>query len=179
MNIYLIGYRCTGKTTVGRLLAQKLRWQILDSDIEIVKEQGIPISEIVERQGWVAFRRMEKNMIQKLSLLDRHVIATGGGVILNNENVYAMKKSGKLVWLRAKPETIHERMAMDADTENSRPALTDKGIFEEIEETLKIRNPIYETAMDIDIPTDQMAPEDICSIIQEKLVKNIHRPDKE
>jgi len=171
MNIYLIGYRCTGKTTVGKLLAQKLRWPIMDSDIELVNEQGIPISKIVESRGWDTFRHMEKNVIQKLSLLDRHVVATGGGVVLNSENVYTMKKSGKLVWLRATPETIHSRMTMDRNTEKSRPALTDKGVFEEIEETLSIRNPIYEKAMDIAVDTDHMMPEDICDIIHDKLIR--------
>ena len=170
MNIYLIGYRCTGKTTVGKLLAEKLQWQILDSDIELVNEQGIPISEIVENQGWDAFRRMEKKVIQRLSLLNRYVIATGGGAVLNDENVSHMKRSGKLVWLRAKPETVHRRMALDTSTEKSRPALTDKGVFAEIEETLKIRDPIYKKAMDVAIDTDHMAPEEVCSIIWEKLV---------
>ena len=170
MNIYLIGYRCTGKTTVGKILAQKLRWPAMDSDIELVNEQGRPISRIVESQGWEAFRNIEKKVIQKLSLLDRHVIATGGGAVLNGENVNTMKKSGKLVWLRAKPETIHRRMTLDCNTEKSRPALTDKGIFEEIAETLNIRNPIYQKAMDIAIDTDQLTPEDICRIIKEKLI---------
>jgi shikimate kinase len=113
---------------------------------------------------------MEKNVIQKISLLDNHVIATGGGAVLNHENVKTMKKSGKLVWLRATPETIHKRMTLDSNTEEYRPALTDKGVFEEIGETLSIRNPIYEKAMDIAIDTDCMAPEDICRIIQEKLM---------
>jgi len=170
MNIYLIGYRCTGKTTVGKLLAQNLGWPVMDSDIELVNEQGRPISKIVESNGWDAFRDIEKKAIQKLSLLDRHVIATGGGAVLNVENVNTMKKSGKLVWLKAKPETIHRRMTMDCNTEKSRPALTDKGVFGEIEETLKIRNPIYQEAMDIAIDTDQLTPEDICRIIQEKLI---------
>ncbi len=170
MNIYLIGYRCTGKTTVGTILAEKLGWPVMDSDIELVHEEGRPISEIVESQGWEAFRSIEKKVIQKLSLLDRHVIATGGGAVLNGENVSTMKKSGKLVWLKATPETIHRRMTMDCETEKSRPALTDKGVFGEIEETLNIRNPIYREAMDIAIDTDQLTPEDICSMIQEKLI---------
>jgi len=170
MNIYLIGYRCTGKTTVGKILAQTLRWPVLDSDIELVHEQGIPISEFVESKGWEAFRSIEKNVIQKLSVLDRHVIATGGGAVLDHENVMAMKKSGKLVWLRAKSETIHRRMTLDSKTEESRPALTDKGVFQEIKETLNIRNSIYRKAMDIAIDTDQLKPEDICGIIQGKLI---------
>jgi len=170
MNIYLIGYRCTGKTTVGKILAQKLKWSVLDSDIELVNEQESPISEIVENQGWDAFRSIEKHIIQKLSLLDRHVIATGGGAVLDGENIKTMKKSGKLVWLRAKSETIHRRMTLDSQTEESRPALTGKGVFQEIEETLSIRNPIYRKAMDIAIDTDQLTPEDICGIIREKLI---------
>lgn len=169
MNIYLIGYRCTGKTTVGSLLSQRLSWPALDSDIELVKEQKRPISEIVEKEGWPSFRNIEKGIIRKLSRLNHHVIATGGGAVLDPENVGIMRTTGKVVWLKARPETIARRMANDKSTGNNRPALTDKGIFDEIEETLNFRNPIYEGAMDFSIDTDWMTIEEICAIIQNRL----------
>ena len=169
MNIYLIGYRCTGKTTVGTLLSQRLSWPLLDSDVELIKEQQQPISEIVEKEGWSIFRSMEKAIIKKLSRLNHHVIATGGGAVLDPENVGYLRTTGKVVWLRALPETIARRMAGDKKTCDNRPALTDKGIFDEIEETLNFRNPIYEGAMDFPIDTDGMTIEEICDLIQKKI----------
>ena len=169
MNIYLIGYRCTGKTTVGELLSQRLAWPVLDSDVELVKEQKRSIAEIVEKEGWDVFRSIEKATIKGLSLLDHHIIATGGGAVLDPENVGYMKTTGKVVWLKATPETIAKRMAGDATTGDNRPALTDKGIFDEIEETLKFRNPLYEGAMDVSIDTDQISTSEICELIRNKL----------
>jgi shikimate kinase len=169
MNIYLIGYRCTGKTTVGKLLSQKLSWPMLDSDVELVKEQKRPIAEIVEKEGWPSFRSIEKEIIRKLSRLNHHVIATGGGAVLDPENVGIMRTTGKVIWLTALPETIARRMADDKSTGNNRPALTDRGIFDEIEETLNFRNPLYEGAMDFSIETDAMTIEEICELIQKRI----------
>ena len=110
MNIFLIGYRCTGKTSVGRNLAKSLGRPFFDADAEIVEEQGLNISEIVSQQGWDAFREMEKAIIKKMCALDDFVVATGGGVVLDDENIENMKKSGVLVWLKATPGTIKKRI---------------------------------------------------------------------
>ena len=171
MNIYLIGYRCTGKTSVSEILAKHLGWSAIDSDVEIVAEQGKSISDIVSEQGWDAFRNMEKAAIKRLSLMKNRVVATGGGVVLKNENIAAMKKSGKIVWLKANPKTIQMRMAGDLGTGDFRPALTDKGIFDEIEETLLSRNPLYEKAMDFFIKTDSLSVDKICKMIMDKTAR--------
>ena len=171
MNIYLIGYRCTGKSSVGKSLAKKFGWQFLDADIELVKEHGMTISEIVATQGWESFRKKEKNVIKRLSSLDEHVIATGGGAILDEENVRNMKKSGVSIWLRATPETVKNRILKDEITEDSRPSLTSKGLIEEIEETLIYRNPFYEKAMDFYVDTDNIDIENVCLAVQKKLSK--------
>lgn len=169
MNIYLIGYRCTGKTSVGELLSQRLSWPVLDSDVELVKEQKQPISEIVDKEGWESFRSIEKSIIKKLSCLNHYVIATGGGAVLDPENVGYIRTTGKVVWLKATPKTIARRMAGDKNTGDNRPALTDKGIFDEIEETLNFRNSIYEGAMDFSIDTDRMTIEEICDLICKRI----------
>ena len=169
MNIYLIGYRCTGKSSVGKSLAKILGWSFIDADIELVKEHGMTISEIVATQGWESFRKKEKAVIKKLSSLDKHVIATGGGAILDEENVKNMKKSGVSIWLRANPETVKDRILKDETTEDLRPSLTSKGLMEEIEETLIYRNPFYEKAMDFFVDTDNLDIENVCLIIQKKL----------
>ncbi|OEU67916.1 MAG: hypothetical protein BBJ57_12100 [Desulfobacterales bacterium PC51MH44] len=169
MNIFLIGYRCTGKTSVGRALAKSLGRPFFDADAELVEEQGLNISEIVSQQGWDAFREMEKAIIKKVCALDDFVVATGGGVVLNDENVKNMKKSGVLVWLKATPGTIKKRILQDNNTKDFRPALTLKGSVEEIEETLLFRNPYYENAMDFYVDTDYFGIDEVCSAIIKKL----------
>ncbi|MEE8553280.1 MAG: shikimate kinase, partial [Desulfobacterales bacterium] len=84
MNIFLIGYRCTGKTSVGRSLAKSLGRPFLDVDSELVKEQDLNISEIVRKQGWNVFREIESDIIKRVCALDDHVAATGGGAVLND-----------------------------------------------------------------------------------------------
>lgn len=169
MNIFLTGYRCTGKTSVGKSLAKTLGWFFIDADSELVKEYGMTIAEIVSKEGWDSFRDKEKLITKKLCALDRHVIATGGGIILNSENVDRMKKSGVIVWLRATPKTIKKRIVADESTKDSRPSLTAKGLLEEIEEILSVRNPLYENAMDFFVDTDELGIDDICSIIVKKI----------
>ncbi|MBC8246742.1 MAG: shikimate kinase, partial [Deltaproteobacteria bacterium] len=105
MNIYLIGYRCTGKTTVGKLLAGHLEWDFIDTDDKIVEVAESSIKEIVDTRGWEAFRKMERDVIIKVSSNRSHVIATGGGVILDEENIRIMKQTGSVIWLKASAVT--------------------------------------------------------------------------
>ena len=169
MNIFLIGYRCTGKTSVGRSLAKSLGRPFLDADSELVKEQNLNISEIVRKQGWDAFRKIESDIIKRVCALDDHVVATGGGAVLNDKNVKHMKRSGKLVWMKATPETIKKRILQDKNTEDFRPPLTSRGSFEEIHETLLNRNPFYEKAMNFDVDTDGIGIDEVCNAIIKKL----------
>jgi shikimate kinase len=172
MNIFLIGYRCTGKTSVARSLAKRIGWSFVDTDMRLVKEQGKQISEIVDKKGWTYFRGLEKQMIQCMCEQDCHVVATGGGVVLDEENVKRMKDSGVLVWLRANIDTIGNRMAQDPLTRDFRPALTSRGVFKEIKETLLLRNPYYEKAMDFIVDTDLIGIGAVCDAILQKLKKN-------
>ena len=169
MNIFLIGYRCTGKTTVGRCLAKRLERSFFDTDLELVKEQGMKISEIVSKKGWTDFRDIEKRVVQCVCERDNQVVATGGGTVLDEENVKRMKDRGVLVWLRADIKTIEERIIEDNATQDFRPALTSKGSIEEIQETLLARNPFYERAMDFFVDTDSMDIEAICDTILQKI----------
>jgi shikimate kinase len=169
MNIFLIGYRCTGKTSVGRSLAKRLGRPFLDADSELVKEHDLKISEIVNKQGWDVFREIESDIIKRFCELDDHVVATGGGVVLNDKNVKLMKRNGKLVWLKAKPETIKKRILQDKKTKDFRPPLTSKGSIDEVHETLQNRNPFYEKAMDFVVDTDDIGIHEVCNIIIKKL----------
>ena len=162
MNIYLIGYRCTGKSSVGKLLASKMGMQFTDADTELVNRAKKTISEIVETSGWDEFRRIEKNIIRELSALEKHVVATGGGAVIDSENVKHMKKTGIVVWLKATPLTIKERIEKDKGTKYFRPALSVKGTIGEIDEILSARKRFYEEAMDFYIDTDYLDISDVC-----------------
>jgi shikimate kinase len=171
MNIYLIGYRCSGKTSVGITLSTLLDWPFLDTDAAVVQNAGMTITDIVAKNGWDAFRDMEKSAIDRSVFLDHHVIATGGGVVLNPDNVRNMKKSGRVVWLRAGPETVKARMAGDPESLVQRPDLTSVGSMNEIETVLLARQPIYEKACHLVVDTDILGIDAICQIILE----NIHK----
>ncbi|MBI5591246.1 MAG: shikimate kinase [Deltaproteobacteria bacterium] len=167
MNIYLIGYRCCGKTSVGKALSRLLDRPFLDTDEAVVQKAGMTISEMVARNGWDAFRDMEKSIITQTTLLDHHIIATGGGVILNPDNVRNMKKAGRVIWLRVSPETVRERMAADLQTLIQRPGLTPTGSMNEIETVLFERQPLYEKASDAILDTDILGIDAICRKIME------------
>ena len=169
LNLFLIGYRCSGKSTVGKTLAEKLSRSFFDTDALVVAQQRMSIKEIVNSHGWEGFRGMEHAILKKVSTSNGQVVATGGGIVLNDENVMLMKENGKIIWLRAKPETIKARMAQDTDTQDFRPALTLQDSISEIEETLQLRKPLYKKAMDFYVDTDEHNVREIGDFIIEKL----------
>jgi len=169
MNIFLLGYRCSGKTSVGKFLAGRLDWSFVDTDEELVQESGLSITDFVSKQGWDAFRQMEKTVIKRVSDLDDHVIATGGGAVVDIENVKHMKRNGILVWLKADAEAVKKRMLQDKSSGDFRPALTSKEAVDEIEEMLSIRNPYYEKAMAFAVDTNFIDVDEICEVILRNL----------
>ncbi|MCI0426876.1 MAG: shikimate kinase, partial [Nitrospiraceae bacterium] len=143
MNIVLIGYRGTGKSTVGRLLAARLGRELVSTDAEIVKRAQRTIPEIVAQQGWDYFRDLESNICRELASRDHLVIDTGGGAVLRAQNVEALKKDGTLFWLTASVGTIAKRIGGD----NQRPSLTGtKSFVDETEDVLRERTPKYRAA---------------------------------
>ena len=151
MNIVLIGYRGTGKSTVGRLLAARLGRELVSTDAEIVKRARRTIPEIVAQQGWDYFRDLESDICRELASRDDLVIDTGGGAILRAQNVEVLKKNGTLFWLAASVGTITKRIGGD----NQRPSLTGvKSFVDEIQDVLRERTPKYQTAADHIITTD-------------------------
>jgi shikimate kinase len=171
MNIYLIGFRCTGKTSIGKIIAQKLGMKFIDADDELVTQQGITIADMVDMHGWDFFREKESEVIKKLSEMNNTVVGTGGGVIINRMNAECMKRSGIVVWLKANPETIKQRMLQDKKTDESRPSLTSKGIIDEIQEVIEERAPFYKGAMTFDISTDTIGIEEAANHIIVKIQK--------
>lgn len=162
MNIVLIGYRGTGKSHVGRLLAEKLSFPYVSIDKAIVSRAGMSISEIVSQFGWQGFRDRESLEVREISVWDSIVIDTGGGVIERPENIEALRENGCLVWLKASVPTIVNRIEGGSD----RPALTDgKNFTEEVSEVLERRTPHYRNAATHEIDTDGLAPEEIAAQI--------------
>ncbi len=151
MNMVLIGYRGTGKSTVGKMLAARLGRELISTDAEIVKRAKRSIPEIVAQQGWEYFRDVESAVCQDLAGRDQLVIDTGGGVVLRPQNVEVLKRNGKLIWLTATIETITSRIGGDTQ----RPSLTGTKTFvEEIAEVLQDRMPKYKASADYVIQTD-------------------------
>jgi len=169
MNIYLIGYRGVGKSSVGRSLAPGLGRHFIDTDTELAAQAGMTISEYVEHMGWAAFRKMERSVVQQVCKQDMQVVATGGGIVLDPQNTQSMRNTGLVVWLKASPATIRERLLSDRQSEQTRPALSAKGSMNEIEEILNQRTPYYEQAMDLSIETDGLSVEQICNHLVSRL----------
>ena len=151
MNIVLVGYRGTGKSTVGRLLAARLGRELVSTDAEVVKRANRTIPEIVAQEGWEYFRNLESDVCRELAGRDKLVIDTGGGAILRTQNVEALKSNGAVFWLTASVETIAKRIGGG----NQRPSLTGtKSFVDEIQEVLRERTPRYQAAADHIIATD-------------------------
>ncbi len=154
-NIYLVGYRCCGKSSLGRLLAVRLGWSFVDTDEWLVSGAGQTIAAIVNSHGWDAFRKMERDCMARIAGRKDQVVATGGGVVTDPRNVKAMQASGVVVWLTASAEVIRERMRGDARTADQRPALTNCDADNEIESVLENRAPLYHAASQIAVNTDR------------------------
>jgi shikimate kinase len=165
MNLYLIGYRCTGKTTVGKALAQRLGWAFTDTDHLIVENAGTRIADMVAEKGWPYFREQERQALAALTAAHHQVVATGGGIVLDARNVRDMQASGRIVWLTAAEETIRSRMLADASTAGNRPSLTGQGLIGEITAVLAERQPIYDKAADITVDTDRETIAGVCERI--------------
>src|SRR3972149_10794515 len=144
LNIILIGFRGTGKTTIGKMLAQRLGKEFVDADEYLEKKEGNTIKDIFAEGGEKLFREIETQIIAELCRLDNRVRATGGGAILQEENVRALKKSGIIILLEADADTIYKRIHRDTRTEQRRPDLTNQGGYQEIEYLLEYRKPLYD-----------------------------------
>ena len=153
-NIFLIGYRCTGKTSVGKMLAERLGWSFVDIDNLVVQTTGVSISQLVASHGWPRFREHERMALQAVSAGSRQVVATGGGIVLDARNVNSMSNAGKVVWLTANVKTIQARMRDDGATAGNRPALTKRGAMEETETVLAERAPLYRAAANLVVDTE-------------------------
>lgn len=169
MTLTLIGYRATGKTTLARLLAERLGWDWIDADVEIERRARKTIANIFAEDGEQAFRDLEAQVIAELCGRPQLVLAAGGGAVLRAESRNAMREAGSVVWLKAFPETIHARMSGDATTSDRRPNLTSQGGLAEIVDLLKRREAIYQEASEFGLDTDGKSPEQLADEILNRL----------
>lgn len=160
-NIYLIGFMGTGKSTVGRLLAQKTGAKCFEMDELIEEQQNMPITQIFENYGEEHFRDLETELLRSLGDKERLVVSCGGGSVLREENAQMMKQSGCVVLLTATPETVYERVKKGTN----RPVLNGHMNVEYICELMEKRRARYEEVADLCIATDGKSVETICEEI--------------
>ena len=156
MIVYLIGYRGTGKSTIARLLAEKLAWHYCDADQVLEERYGRSIRQIFAEAGESDFRDKETAVLEELAKLDKHVVSTGGGVILRPQN-RALLRAGKVVWLKAPADILWHRIQEDSATNERRPNLAQGGLAE-IEALLRERAPFYEACADLQVDTSEQSP---------------------
>ncbi|MHB9073894.1 MAG: shikimate kinase [Desulfobaccales bacterium] len=152
-NLVLIGYRATGKTAVGARLAKILGRPFVDLDQALVQESGESIVDIVAQGGWAEFRRREKELVSRYRHTQGQVLATGGGVVLDPDNIAALQENGIIIWLTADPETIQARLTKDLPRDSNRPSLTGSDSIREVAVVLEERYPLYQAAAQITVDT--------------------------
>ena len=152
-SVYLVGMMGAGKTTVGRLLARRLKLRFLDSDHEIERRCGAAVPLIFDIEGEAGFRARESAVLAELTALEAVVIATGGGAVLAEENRRRLAASGAVVYLRAQPEDLYERVRQD----RNRPLLATADPLGRLRALYLERDPIYRSVADLVIDTGRQS----------------------
>ena len=161
MNLILCGMMGCGKTTVGKLLASNRTW--LDTETLIEEKYG-KISDIFAKHGEAHFRALERALVRELCERDGLVLSTGGGLVLDSENVKLLKTKGLIVFLQAEKQTLFARL--QADT--SRPLLQAGSLSQRLDELLIARTPLYLQAADVVVNVDEKSPQEIAEEIIKK-----------
>jgi shikimate kinase len=166
MQIILIGYRGTGKSTVASIIANLLDLTWIDADDEIEARAGCTIKEIFASDGEAFFRDLEQQVVADLVTRDSIVIAMGGGAVLRETNRQAMEEAtGAVVWLQASADLVYKRITGDTATSARRPQLTGLSDYAEIEDLMKKRQPLYQECADWEVITDGKTPHQVASEI--------------
>jgi shikimate kinase len=161
-NIFFVGLMGAGKTTIGKLLAKKLKKTFYDTDHEIEKKLGVKVSVIFELEGEEGFRKRETQMIDELTNKKDIILATGGGAVLSEENRRLLKERGKVIYLNAKPQHLAKRMAFDKD----RPLLQKGNMLETLNNLYQERHPLYLGVSSFVVDTGQQKTQTIINKIE-------------
>lgn len=162
--IVLVGYRGTGKTTVGPILAARLGWSFFDCDDVLEQSTGRTVSELFRTEGEAGFRDRETAVLADLCGRERVVIATGGGAVLRETNRAVIRRGGVVAWLTAPAEVIHRRLTDDPHTAARRPALTTGGL-DEVVNLLAVREPLYRAVADLTLDSTNRSPDELATDI--------------
>lgn len=147
MNLLFCGLPKSGKTTIGKLVSDKLGWSFIDTDQLIETSEGLPCREVFKQKGEVYFRTIEKHHIASLQVTTNSVIALGGGSLCDPENLKAIKSLGCLIYLKVSPQLLWARMS------GTPPYAQTEAAFYEM---AKIRESLYETAADVTIENSSL-----------------------
>ncbi|MCW7752780.1 shikimate kinase [Desulfobotulus sp. H1] len=167
--VFLVGYRCVGKSTVAFHLARMLDVPWVDLDRDMEEHARCSIEEFVQRHGWEAFRELEMLTLQRVLEEGFIVVATGGGIVTRPENIHTMRAQGLVFHLDAMPETVAARMAKDHKNGVVRPALKGVSALDEVQEIMAARAPLYAEAAHGVIKTDDLSPE----AVAEEIVRSL------
>ena len=171
LGLALVGYRGTGKSTVGRLLAGRLGRPFVDADLALEARTGRTIRSVFEGLGEQAFRDREEALLAELTAEPFKVLATGGGVVLRESNRKALRRFGFVVWLCADPRVLSRRLQTDPGAVAGRPALTSAGTLGEIADVLASREALYREVADAVLDTDGRTPAEIVEAVLDLLPK--------
>jgi len=155
-NISLIGFMGSGKTSTGKILADRLKFLFIDLDNIIELSLSMPVSEIFERHGEEYFRNTETNSIKKIYVNKNCVFACGGGAIIRHENTEIIKKNSTVIFLHVSPSAAFERLK----NSDNRPLLKAPNRFEVITELIKKRDSLYRRTADFTVDTDFKTPKE-------------------
>jgi shikimate kinase len=175
--IILTGFRATGKSLVGCILAENMNLDFIDTDSLFTERTGLGVADYVEKYGWNAFRVEEEELLFSLSGLSGVVIATGGGAILHKRAWTALRGNNDSIsiWLRAEVATIVERLGGDDSSLRQRPSLTGINFLEEVEELDRQRRPFYKDGSDMSFKTDNLSPLQLATRIEQAICLSIRR----
>jgi shikimate kinase len=171
MNIVLIGYRCSGKTTVGKLLSASTGKVFLDTDALVEELAGSSIEALIATEGWETFRWLEKQVVEIVSGRDNQIIATGGGAVMDDGNVKNLSSNALVVWLDGNFEVLRQRMEKEQQLGKRRPALTGVDPLQEIREMLTVRESVYAQVCAMRVDTTALSPEEVAAVIIESLAE--------
>ena len=166
VNLVLVGYRGSGKTTVGVILAQRLRWTFVDLDDLVMRQAGRSIAEVFAQEGEEGFRLRERAAFKTVEKAKRLVLALGGGALLDPEIRANIRRAGKVVWLRAPAAVLWGRISRDPATLRNRPDLTAGGGLVEVEQLLKQRETLFRIAANHWVDTFPGKPDDVAEVVQ-------------
>ncbi|MCK4661042.1 MAG: shikimate kinase [Phycisphaerae bacterium] len=164
-NVVLIGYRGSGKTTVGRLVADRLGYEFVDTDVLVAERAGKTIAAIFAEDGEAVFRSLEAEVIAEASARSRIVLSAGGGAILRDDNVRRLRECGTVFWLTADARVLWSRIQGDVTSAANRPALTSRVDLDEVRHVLGIRYARYEKCAHQRIDTTSLTPVQVAEAI--------------